>query len=53
MDFFNINYVIVSCRSGGISNTLSDNVVYFHGSEMKYDDDEDISLMIMLSIEVQ
>ena len=49
---FYINDVIVSYMSGGLSNIFSNNVACFHGSEMKYDDDDNISLIIMSSIDV-
>lgn len=50
--FFIINDVVLSSISGGPSNTITDNFDYFHSSQLKYDDDEDDSLLIMSSIDV-
>ena len=44
-----MNDIIFPCNSSGLAITLSGNVDYFHGSEMKHDDDDDLILMIMLS----
>ena len=51
--FCSMNDVIFPCMSGAVTITLSDNDDFFHGSEMKCDDDEDLGLMIMSSDDVQ
>ena len=48
-----MNDIIFPCMSGAVAITLFSNDDCFHGSEMKCDDDDDLSLIIMSSNDVQ